>query len=418
MSQNEDWLSAEKSPEKLEISGVRRVNNWPLVIILGVALLFVLLIVLVAIKRADGQTNTVEEVKPNVSAQANNLHMANEIVGKYESGIVPSARKAIQVSETVEIPVAVIDNPNIPPKPYVEEPIPDTELERIRQEKTQQFEEAVKAKSSVLFDKGSLTPQRRTNPNGELRSHRASFTAEAPFKEMAQGRHSHDERKPMPLGGGEDEGRWHLNSRVSAPETPFVLTAGSVIPGAMISGIRSDLPNQIIGQVTQNVYDTATGRYLLIPQGTKLLGIYSSDVAYGQDTLLVAWQRLTFPDGKKLDIGSMPGTDGAGFAGFRDRVNNHYGRIFGSAFLMSGIVAGMTYSQNQNQPFNGVSYQPTAGSVLSQALGQQLGEVSAQLIMKNLNVAPSIEIGSGYRFNIITVKDLVFKRSYVAFDYY
>jgi type IV secretion system protein TrbI len=165
------------------------------------------------------------------------------------------------------------------------------------------------------------------------------------------------------------------------------------------------------------VYDTATGRFLIIPQGTKLLGIYASDVHYGQDTLLVAWQRLTFPDGKTLDLGSMPGTDSAGFGGFRDKVDNHYMRIFGSALLMSGIVGGITYSQNLNQANQGPSAAPTAGSVLSQALGQQLGEVTAQMISKNLNIAPSIKIGSGYRFNILVVKDLVFQKPYRVFDY-
>jgi type IV secretion system protein VirB10 len=103
-------------------------------------------------------------------------------------------------------------------------------------------------------------------------------------------------------------------------------------------GINSDLPGQIMAQVAQNVYDTPTGKHLLIPQGSRLVGSYSSDVAYGQSRVLVAWQRIVFPDGKAMDIGTMPGADSAGYAGFNDQVNNHYLRLFGSAFLMSGVT--------------------------------------------------------------------------------
>ena len=99
--------------------------------------------------------------------------------------------------------------------------------------------------------------------------------------------------------------------------------------------------------MSQDVYDTATGKFLLIPQGTRLEGEYSSEVAYGQASVLVAWQRLVFPDGKTMDIGAMPGSNSAGYAGFTDQVNNHYLRLFGTAILMSAITAGVALSQSQ-----------------------------------------------------------------------
>ena len=116
------------------------------------------------------------------------------------------------------------------------------------------------------------------------------------------------------------------------PSTPYMLRACFVIPATLISGINSDLPGQIVAQVSQNVYDTPVGRYLLVPQGSRLIGSYDSKVAYGQGRVLVAWQRIVFPDGKALDMGAMPGSDGAGYAGLADKTNNHYLRIFGSAF--------------------------------------------------------------------------------------
>jgi len=168
--------------------------------------------------------------------------------------------------------------------------------------------------------------------------------------------------------------------------------------------------------VSENVYDTPTGRYLLIPQGSRLVGSYSSDVAYGQHRVLVAWQRIVFPDGKAMDLGAMPGADSAGYAGFSDKINNYYFRTFASAILMSGIIAGASLSQpNSNTGY--VNGAPSASQVLSESLGQALGTTMAQMIAKNLNVSPTLEIRPGYRFNVMVVKDLTFERPYRSFDY-
>ena len=114
----------------------------------------------------------------------------------------------------------------------------------------------------------------------------------------------------------------------------------------------------------------------------------------------------------------MPGADSAGYAGFNDQVNNHYFRLFASAFLMSGVTAGITLSQNQGQDQqNNNANRQTASSALSEALGQQLGLVTAQLISKNMNIAPTLEIRPGYRFNVIVTKDMTFSKPYKAFDY-
>jgi type IV secretion system protein VirB10 len=183
----------------------------------------------------------------------------------------------------------------------------------------------------------------------------------------------------------------------------------------LIAGINSELPGQITAQVSQDVYDTATGKYLLVPHGTRLVGEYSVDVGFGQSRVLVAWQRLVFPDGKALDIGAMPGADQTGASGFSDKVNNHYLRLFGSALLLSGVTAGATLSQDRNRGTENSA--PTASSALSEALGQQLGQVTAQLIGKNLNTAPTLEIRPGYRLNVVVTKDLAFKKPYRSFDY-
>jgi type IV secretory pathway VirB10-like protein len=193
--------------------------------------------------------------------------------------------------------------------------------------------------------------------------------------------------------------------------------AGITNPATLITGINSELPGQIMAQVSQDVHDTPTGSYKLVPQGSRLVGTYSSELVYGQSRVLIAWQRIVFPDGKAMDIGAMPGADGAGYAGFKDQVNNHYLRIFGSALLMSAVTAGVAYSQDRDNHHRGQYSAPSASSELSAAVGQQLGQVTAQMIAKNLNIAPTLEIRPGFRFNVTVVKDLTFSKPYEAFDY-
>jgi len=207
--------------------------------------------------------------------------------------------------------------------------------------------------------------------------------------------------------------RWALGNTLQAPRSPYEMYAGTIIPATMITGINSDLPGVIFAQVSRNVYDTATGIHLLIPQGTKLYGAYTNDINFGQKRIMVAWQRLIFPDGKNLDIGEMPGSDQAGYSGLSDQVNNHYGRLFGSAFMMSGITAAITITQDGG----GDNDKKGAGAALSESLGQVLGQTITQMIQKNLSIAPTLEIRPGYQFNVITIKDLTFNQPYKGFDY-
>jgi type IV secretion system protein VirB10 len=198
----------------------------------------------------------------------------------------------------------------------------------------------------------------------------------------------------------------------------FQLRAGFVIPGVLLSGVNSEVPGTIIAQVAQDVYDNATGSDLLIPQGARLIGSYSSNVGYGQSRLFVVWQRIVFPDGRALDIGAEPGTDSAGYAGFKDQVDSHWLRIFGSAVMMSAISAGISYSQDRYQQGNGNYYAPPRfGDELSQAVGQQFGQAAAKLLEKNLDIAPTLNIRPGYRFSILLIQDFVFPGPYQDFAY-
>lgn len=216
--------------------------------------------------------------------------------------------------------------------------------------------------------------------------------------------------------------RWSLSgpARREPLKSLYELRAGSIIPGVLVSGINSDLPGQIIAHTSENVYDTATGMNLVIPQGTRLVGQYGSDVKYGQKRVLIVWQRLLFPDGRALDLGEMPGADGAGYSGFKDLVKTNFWKTIGSAFLMTGVIAGVNLSQDNDSNDNNRSDRDRdrASDALSEALGQTLGQTLSQIIQRNLNVSPTIIIRPGYRFNIVVTKDIPFMTPYYHGGHY
>lgn len=194
----------------------------------------------------------------------------------------------------------------------------------------------------------------------------------------------------------------------------FELKTGTIIPAVMITGVNSDLAGSVSAQVSQNVYDSTTGQYLLLPQGAKLYGDYVSDVAFGQERLFVSWKRILFPDGSSITIGDMRGSDQAGYSGFADKVNNHYLRLFSSALLSAITTGAITYSVDGLGNSNSDSNDTSLRNELTVALGQQIGQVTMQLLQKHMNVAPTIEIRPGYKFSIVATKDIVFASAYRA----
>mgnify|MGYP000846149794 CR=1 FL=1 len=201
-----------------------------------------------------------------------------------------------------------------------------------------------------------------------------------------------------------------VNSTRKAGLSKYEVKAGWVIPATMEHGINSDLPGKITARVTQNVWDTATGRFLMVPQGAQLMGTYDSQVAYGQNGLLVVWRRIIFPDGSSIDLEGMGGVDESGYSGFRDQINNHYARIFGFGLLTSLFSAAFQVTQNNNNQQLGQA--PTPSQTAGTAVAQQMSQLGIEIARKNLRVQPTIEIRPGYQFNVRVDKDLVFPRPY------
>lgn len=187
--------------------------------------------------------------------------------------------------------------------------------------------------------------------------------------------------------------------RLTRPASPYVVQAGTVIPAALITGIRSDLPGQITAQVTENVYDSPTGRSLLIPQGARLIGIYDSQVAFGQSRLLLVWARVIMPNGRSIVLERQPGADTAGNAGLQDEVDNHWGDLFKAALLSTLLSVGTQLGSSGTED-NIVRALRRGGS-------DSLNQTGQQIVRRNLNIQPTLTIKPGFPVRVIVNRDLV-----------
>lgn len=186
--------------------------------------------------------------------------------------------------------------------------------------------------------------------------------------------------------------------RVAAPASPYILQAGAVIAAALITGIRSDLPGQITAQVTENIYDSPTGRILLVPQGTRIIGQYDNNVQFGQSRVLLVWNRLIFPNGRSIVLERQPGADAEGYAGLQDGVDYHWWELAKAAGLSTLLSVGTELATNDDDR-------------LIQAIrngGQDtINDAGQQIVRRQLNVAPTLTIRPGFPVRVIVTRDLV-----------
>ena len=204
----------------------------------------------------------------------------------------------------------------------------------------------------------------------------------------------------------------YLHSTRSAPLGTYEIKAGWEIPAVLEQNLNSDLPGDLKALVMSNVYDTATGRYLLIPQGSRLIGKYDSRVSYGQDGVQVVWDRVMFPDASSVDINGMVGLDSHGNAGLRNTVDRHYKRLFGFAAMTSLFSAAFDLSQRQTYG-SGLAY-PSIGDTASASVGREMSQTGAMITRRNLNVQPTIKVPVGYKFTVRVNRDILFESPYQA----
>jgi len=210
------------------------------------------------------------------------------------------------------------------------------------------------------------------------------------------------EQKEAFLKGGSTETR--NSGTLQMPASPYQLMAGTVIPAALVTGIQSDLPGDVIATVTEPVYDTATGRYLLIPQGSRILGRYNSQVSYGQSRLQMVWNRIVLPDTSSLTLDNLVGTDPAGRAGLEDGVDWHWGRVVAGAALTTLLGVGAELAAPENgQNGNRVVIAGRDG------LQDSVNQVGQEMTRRNLNLQPTLTARPGLAVRVIVNRDLVLR---------
>jgi type IV secretory pathway VirB10-like protein len=200
------------------------------------------------------------------------------------------------------------------------------------------------------------------------------------------------------LGGKPDRATVSAD-RIEAPASPYVLQAGAVISAALLTGLRSDLPGQVTAQVTENVYDSPTGKILLIPQGARLVGQYDAQIAFGQSRALLVWNRLIMPSGSSIVLERQPGADPQGYAGLEDEVDNHWGSLFKAAILSTLLSVGSEAGTSDNEN--------ALVQAIRQGASQSFNQVGQQVVGRSLNVQPTITIRPGFPVRVLVTRDLV-----------
>ena len=436
-SDNDDLLNANHSPKAAESTGpsVRRLNKLPLIITVGIVSAFAVIVALVAISKGDAQKETKNEIEMQTDSEMAKATLSHApdggiVYGQSDPLLLASAPQAAS-DPMLTAPPTTDANPELPPV--------DQAAEDIKQTKAEQFKKALMAPTGADVAQMSITNGAQPSSTEQMiaainqaQSQGSQATGNADYdQQIAQVQAQMDANaagstgnNPMGSAGGGMSARspirspgsstvasaneWALGYKNQNMTTKFTIHTGNVIPAILISGINSDIPGAITAQVSRNVYDSATGRYLMIPQGSKLFGSYASGVVYGQNRLGVNWHRIIYPNGQSITLADMPGTTGAGYSGLKDKVNNHYAKIFGGAMLMSLVTATTTYTldRNNNNSDSNTNDNKSVSQSLNEAFARELGQITSQQIQRSMNISPTLEIRPGYRMNVMVVKDI------------
>lgn len=391
-----------------ENAGGRHLGSAPVWIGLGFGALIVAGVMYAVTSRMQSseETASAPEIPKSQSEPAENM-VEGALLSAIETDEVNAAVET-QASEQAATTLS-LTTPAVPSVPAVSEAL--SERKKFLQEQRKQAwqDEALAQQSSTVIVVGDLTssankqPAQPSVPPLLQSTNEPRLPSELLNRLAGQGAVPPDSQtKKQNFLADEDQSAAWLKHTRQVDISPFTLKTGTVIPGILISGLSSDLPGTVVAQVAENVRDSATGRYILIPQGAKLYGAYDSNVDYGQNRALVAWERIIFPDASTLELGRMAGADRSGYAGFKDKVNNHYVKLFLQTFLMSAIQA---------VPAK-LSDSTSGDDEFSKIAATNYAQASGKLVERNLAVQPTIRIRPGYQFIVMVNKDILFPGPY------
>lgn len=277
------------------------------------------------------------------------------------------------------------------------------------------YEQALKAPSKVNLEFRHSSYSKGSDSSGESKSDAFSQPGQKTTDNSADD-NSEDPNRDNTLESYDKLKRdsYLLNSEVENPQTPFTLMQGSVIHASLLSGINSELPGQITALISRDVHDSIRAKYLLIPRGSKLLGQYASGAAFGTQRLFIGFNRIIFPNGQSVNLGSMPGQSVSGYSGFDADVDNHYFKIIANSLLLSSISSTAdhfedTYNLSDGRQRTVSGFKAQGSANISQAL--------ARIIERNVNLSPTLTVEPGYAFTVAITKDIFFKSPYGASSY-
>lgn len=271
-------------------------------------------------------------------------------------------------------------------------------------EEQRRAQQAIQAKEAGVFFR--IENRQNTTEaveNGkEARTQLATVASPEDRLSLDPERDQNNQQRKLDFLNQRDTGGIYNPHALQMPVSPYQVTAGSVIAASLITGINSDLPGLVVAQVTENVYDTVTGRTLLIPQGSRLIGTYDSVIAFGQSRALLVWQRIILPDASSIEIDNLPATDTAGYAGLEDEVDYHTWRLIKGIALATLLGVGTELSLGSDES--------DLVRAIRESTQQNVNRAGQRITEKNLNIQPTITVRPGWPLRIIVHRDLVLRR--------
>jgi type IV secretory pathway VirB10-like protein len=273
--------------------------------------------------------------------------------------------------------------------------------------------DAEEAARSGVFFRGSSTAKAAPSPTAGA-AVPEPVSGNQPFNPMASAVVSAQPTDPMAVQNRQDQKQAFVANggdtatrnpaSLQLPASPYQVMAGTIIPAALVTGINSDLPGQVIANVTEAVYDTATGRFLLIPQGSRLIGRYDSQVSFGQRRVLLVWTRLILPDTSSISLDRLPGIDPAGYAGLEDGVDWHWDRILAGAALSTLLGVGAELAAPDRTGSDSKIIIATRQS------GQDtVNQVGQEITKRNVSIQPTLTIRPGFPMRVMVNKDMILR---------
>lgn len=396
---------------------VRRINRRVLFAISGTGLLLLSGAVIVALDPPNlfdrGETGTelyrtdnnptpegLEQLPRRYSDIRPEIQLGPPLPGDLGPGIV-SAERDLGISPSSELPFR-----------------PDPEADALRAERIRQARLAQQGREAGVFFQLTSGPSGTigladllgqqgtapdTNPEAPAQTSAANslIASGADLLALGLGTQQTEQDRKLAFLNAEVDDDIYSSHTLQDPASPYQLMAGTIIPASLITGLNSDLPGQVIAQVTENVYDTVTGRFLLVPQGTRVIGTYDSQVDFGQERALVVWLRIILPDGSSIVIDNLPATDTAGYAGLNDQVDFHTWRLLSGIALSTllGVGTELTFGDDESDLLK----------ALRSSLQDNANQAGQQITERNLNLQPTLTIRPGWPLRIIVNKDIVLR---------